>query len=134
MPESATHMRMVAALKQWIEDNCEDSEKLFIWTDSPQNTLPKQLIRIEGFVPDVYANSSRHKKAIIGEAKTARDLDTRHTEAQLLSFLKYCSFNKGASLILAVPWDLVRYARSLIKDLKRRCQAEKVKTIVLEDF
>lgn len=130
MPESANHIKMVESIKLWIENNFEDIENFTVWTDSPNSTQP---VRIEGFVPDVYAKSFLNpNQIIIGEAKTARDIDTKHTELQLSVFLKHCSLIKDAFFILAVPWDLVRYAGSLIKDLQIKCQAEDVKITILE--
>jgi hypothetical protein len=132
MPESASHKRLVNELKQWITNNYKDNEDFFIWTDSPQNGISKAPIRIEGFVPDVYAKSLSLPRQIIGEAKTARDLDTKHTENQLTAFLRYCSRNEGSFFVLAVPWDHVRYARSLIKYWKTLHKAENVEALVLE--
>lgn len=132
MPESASHKRLVDELTEWIRTEYDDNKGLFIWTDSPQDGTSKAPIRIEGFVPDVYAKFLSQPRQIIGEAKTPRDLDTKHTEKQLTAFIRYCSKNKGAFLVLAVPWDYVRYARSLIKYWKRLHQAENVEAIVLE--
>lgn len=132
MSESASHKTLVNELKQWIITNREGDEEFFIWTDSAQNGASQAPIRIESFVPDVYAKSLSQAKQIIGEAKTPRDLDTKHTEKQLTAFLRYCSRNEGAFLVLAVPWDHVRYARSLVKYWKSLHQAENVKAVILE--
>lgn len=132
MPESVEHYNMIDSIKQWIINNFDNSENFSIYTDSPNSIQP---IRLDGFIPDVYATSfSKDKQIIIGEAKTARDLDSKHSEKQILSFLKHCSNNKNSLFILAVPWDLVRYARSILNDLKIKCQAKSVRTIIIEDF
>ena len=132
MPESASHKRLVDALIEWIRTEYDDNKSLFIWTDSLQDGTSKAPIRIEGFIPDVYAKFLSQPRQIIGEAKTSRDLDTKHTEKQLTAFISYCSKNNGAFLVLAVPWDYVRYARSLIKYWKRLNRAENIEAIVLE--
>ena len=134
MAESATHRKMVKRLEQWIVNNYDKSEKIFIWTDTPQNGPSSFPITIEGFVPDLYAKFLSSTEQIIGEAKTASDLDTQHTEKQITAFLRYCAINQNTILILAVPWDLVRYTRSLIKYWKRQSQIENVRTFVPENI
>jgi len=129
MPESALHYRMVMSIRNWI---IEKYEKLFIWIDLPSCEESSIPLRIEGFIPDVYAKILSNSKEIIGEAKTARDLDSRHTEEQLCAFLRYCSNNDNTFFILAVPWDFTRNAKSLIEYLKIKCHARSANTIILE--
>lgn len=132
MPESASHRRLVNKLKEWIRTRYRNNKGIFIWSDSRQNAASEAPIRIEGYVPDVYAKSFSHPTEIIGEAKTPRDLDTKHTEKQVTAFLRYCSKNQGAFLVLAVPWDYVRYAKSLINYWKSHYQVQNAKSVVLE--
>lgn len=135
MPESATHIRMVAALKEWIETNYAEDGKLSILADDPASGAANRPPAIAGHVPDLFARGlAGPGRTIVGEAKTAWDLDTRRTEEQLTVFLEYCAGCEGSSLVLIVPWELVRYAYALLGDLKRKCGAEDVPTFVLEYF
>ncbi len=87
---------------------------------------------IGGYYPDVYLAPSRENPLIIGEAKTAKDLEKAHSMDQIASFLKYCSFHTDSLLILGVPWNMTRCARSLLCYLQLNNNAEKVATLVLD--
>jgi len=132
MSESVSHYKMVLSIKQWIINCFKDKEKLYVWCDTPEDRKSEVPCRIEGFIPDVYAKLINSSREIIGEAKTANDLDSKHTEKQLAAFLKLCSRNDGMILVLAVPWDLVRYTRSLVEYWKKKYHAENTRTIILE--
>ena len=135
MPESETHKNLVYQLTQWITKTFYQEANFFIWSDSPGTDHSKLPIRIAGFIPDVYAKSLNKKPYhIIGEAKSYDDLDTIHSEKQLLAFLRYCYNNEASLFLLAVPWDQVRYARSLLGYWKKLNQLEKVESIVLQPF
>jgi hypothetical protein len=126
---------MVAALSEWIETNYAKDRDLSILVDNPEGGADNRPIAIAGHVPDVFARAlAPPHKTIVGEAKTAWDLDTRRTEKQLKVFLEHCAGCGDSCFVLIVPWELVRYARSLVEDLKSKCRAEHVKTFVLEHF
>lgn len=132
MTESVSHYKMVLSIKQWINNNFKKKEKLLVWCDTPRDGKSEIPCRIEGFVPDVYAKLITSSRQIIGEAKTAYDLDSKHTEKQLAAFLKFCSRNNRTILVLAVPWDLIRYAKALVEYWKKEYRTENAKTVILE--
>jgi hypothetical protein len=77
--------------------------------------------RVGRFTPDVWAVSRR--RILLGEAKTAADLDTAHTLAQLESFLKHVSASPiGSRLTLAVPTFMVPRARLTLSRLESNLQ------------
>jgi len=131
MAESAFHRRLVLSIRKWIIENVDEGEKIIIWTDTPENKSSSIPIRIDGFIPDVYAKIISNFKQIVGEAKTAQDIDSQHTEVQLRAFLRYCN-NNYSLFLFAVPWDLIRYAKTFIDYLKIDLGVESVKTIILE--
>ena len=83
-------------------------------------------------MPDVYAKCLSDHTEVLGEAKTATDLETQHSQEQLLAFLRYCANTGKASLILAVPWDMAPSARALLKTLKAQASLNEAKTSVLD--
>ena len=132
MSESSSHMRLVRSLSQWVAKRYFDGDTGHILVDSPHNTASAKPPSVCGFVPDVYAGPTREGGFIIGEAKTARDIENRHTRAQLLAFLKRCGEDERTVLIMAVPWEMERFTKALLEILKCRASAQKVSTVVLE--
>lgn len=83
-------------------------------------------------MPDVWAKNIQNGMVIIGEAKTLRDIENRHSAAQLSAFLEYCNDNKPSLLIVAVPWMMVSCAKSQIKYLKNITKAQGVQVVFLD--
>lgn len=96
--------------------------------ENPQNIPPM----INGYRPDIYVSSLPPIFNIIGEAKTSWDLEREHSMEQLTAFLSYCNITKDTMLILAVPWDMVRLARAIIKNIKKKNNIQSVEATVLE--
>ena len=130
MGESDTHGILVGVIKKWIEINF-DNENICLFMDSGINLSAQRPKLIKGHVPDVYAESLYgEKRKIVGEAKTARDLDSKRSEKQLKAFLENCAIEK-ACFVLAVPWDMTRYAKSLIRYYQKQLNIEGVDTIII---
>jgi hypothetical protein len=130
MPESACHTNLVGSLVTWIATSYFAGDAGGILVDSPaaKDRPPK----IGGFVPDAFAEAAPRKLMIVGEAKTWRDLESRHTRDQLGAFLRWCQFNGGGVLVLAVPWPITRLAAALVRSLQQRHGCELVRTVVLD--
>ena len=73
-------------------------------------------------------------RVVIGEAKSMRDLENSHTEAQVTAFLKRCGMAEGSAFILAVPWPIERLARALLTKFPVREGLPKVETVVLSEM
>lgn len=72
--------------------------------------------RIGRYTPDVWAKAKR--EIYIGEAKTAADIDTPHTRAQLSAFLEHIALSpKGSHFTLAVPAFIAAHARMLVSEI-----------------
>lgn len=134
MAESRTHLKLVEALVSWIAGERFHGERGCILVDGPDSPAHAKPTNIAGFVPDVYAQDLDGGGIVIGEAKTARDLENRHTRDQLGAFLPYCAARPGALFVLAVPWHATRYARHLLAIVGRTCSCESVSTVVLEQL
>lgn len=132
MGESAGHTILVDSIKKYVLEWYRNSSDLCIYFDSPSGHFNDKPPEIEGFIPDVYATLLKEDIVIIGEAKTVRDLESRHSKRQLEAFLKHCFNKRKAILIIAVPWDLVNSAKSLIRFLKKKSNTESVTVKFLE--
>lgn len=134
MAESRSHLKLVEALVSWIAGERFHGGRGCILVDAPESLAHAKPPIIAGFVPDVYALDLDGGGIVIGEAKTARDLENRHTREQLETFLQYCAARPGAMLVMAVPWHATRYARHLLAIVGRACRCESVTTVVLEQL
>jgi len=76
----------------------------------PSDKPPK----IGNFFPDVWAQSRR--RILLGEAKTAKDLDTEHSRAQIECFLRHVYLSpSGSRFVLAVPGFIAAHAKALVE-------------------
>jgi hypothetical protein len=125
MSESPYHTKMVREISCWISNQYSDKD-VSILLDMP-GTPPQQLPRIiNKYRPDVFAHDPIEGNIYIGEAKTARDLETPHSIRQIKTFLKYLSGKNKPVLIIATTWDMGRCAKSLVTALKKQVSAENV--------
>ena len=135
MGESSSHIRLVEQLSSWILHQLLNGDDGYMMIDHPDSTMTARPPKIGGFIPDVYVPCATRSGLIIAEAKTGRDLETKHSLEQFNAFLGRCSEIEGAMFVLAVPWDMVRLAEAIIRQLVNRVDAEgahKVTTKVLE--
>ena len=132
MGESSSHIRLVDQLVSWILHQLLDGDDGYMMIDHPNSKANERPPKIGGFIPDVYVPSAAGKRLIIGEAKTGRDLERKHSLDQLVAFLRVCSQAENPVFVLAVPWDMVRLAQAIMIDLRNRAGAHNVNTNVLE--
>jgi len=130
MPESASHANLVGSLVRWIATSYFAGDAGGILVDSP--TAKDRPPKIAGFVPDAFAEAVPPERIIVGEAKTWRDLESRHTRDQLGAFLRWCHLNGGGVLVLAVPWPVTRLAAALVRSLQQKHGCELVRTVILD--
>ena len=124
---------MVAVLHSYIADRFCEGNRDRVLTDSVVGKSPDRPPSIAGYVPDTYVMLDELGRVVIGEAKSLRDLENSHTEAQVTAFLRRCSLADGSALILAVPWPIERLARALLTNLRAREGLSHVETVVLSD-
>jgi len=114
MAESDTHKCLVSALVERIALDFFFGDKGSILVDSSSSSRECKPPSIEGFVPDVYAKGFGGGFTVVGEAKTAGDIECRHSSDQFRAFLQHCSQRNNAVFIVAVPWHMTRFAKALI--------------------
>lgn len=132
MPESVNHMRLVKQMADWISAEYLDGDSGALLVDDPSSTGGNKPPPLSGFVPDVYARVTSRDAVVVGEAKTATDLERAHTRNQLTAFLKECSTSENGVLVVAVPWYISRLVKSLVRSLQRRNGLEAVATVILD--
>ena len=133
MTESEEHSSLVAIIHSYIADRFCDGETARVFTDSTGSESRTRPPSIEEYVPDAYVMLNELGRVVIGEAKTIRDLENSHTEAQVTAFLRRCGLAEGSTFILAVPWPIERLARALLTNLRCKQGLPHVETIVLSE-
>ena len=79
MGESTSHIILVSLLAQWIASTFLDGDTGHILIDAPDRNSRGKPPKVYDFVPDVYVMNAPRCGLIIGEAKTAEDVEKKHT-------------------------------------------------------
>ena len=133
MPESTRHARLVKAIIFHLEKRIGTLTEIMIRDDSVRPLRGERPPRLPRFMPDVYATDVPTTKTMIGEAKTARDLETDHSHKQIASFLEHLSHTPNSLFILAVPHNRKARARWLLAELVRPLEGSVPETEVIDD-
>ena len=133
MSESRLHIDLVNSLKKWIENQYQNNVSIIL-LDLPDCDSNNKPFLINGFRPDVYAKASEGTIIVIGEAKTARDLESKRSEKQIIALLDFCSKNPNSKFVLSVPWDIKRHAQNLIKDLITKNSFNNLDFVVIDNI
>lgn len=134
MPESLQHQRLVQIMYDFVSLKYFDGDPTPILIDSEAVPSIGHPPSIQGYRPDLFAIQPNTLVVILGEAKSIQDFENTHTLEQLSTFLTYCTQFPDSVLVIAVPWMIQRSAESLIRILKKRCNAESVNTLVLHQL
>ena len=112
--ESATHTRLVERLIDSVRETYSFQPSLIVLADhySFGSSRPH---RINGFLPDLYAQDLPSTFRVVGEAKTASDLVSPRTALQLSAFCEHLRLYENSHLCLAVPWHCAGRARVLLR-------------------
>lgn len=129
MGVSDLHVTLVKELGNWVTLNCQASELAIMLLDLPETRQGSNPPAIRGFIPDLYIKSDR---LIIGEAKTAGDLDRPHTRDQLTEYIKHLNQKPGSLLLIAVPWYCVPRAKTMVRNILTKLEADKVSAVFLD--
>lgn len=134
MSESEHHIILVKRLYNWVKINLFNGDSGLIYVDLPEvskHAKPPKLF--SGVKPDLYAKRSLDKLLIIGEAKTALDLERRHSIIQYRSYIYECERHEGpAIIIMAVPWSHTRTIYNILMSLLNKTHAKKTQFKVIE--
>ena len=133
MPESARHARLVEAIVAHAEHRVGKLTDILVREDAVRPRRGERPPKVSGFTPDVYASDVPTTMTLIGEAKTAADLDTKHSRAQIAAFLQYLAHTPGGLFVLAVPVSVKPRARWVLRELSRPLGSGAPKTEVIDD-
>jgi len=70
--------------------------------------------------PDIYALDSQTKHVIIGEAKSAKDIENLHTERQLSNYFSHLAECPTGELLIAVPYVCAGTAHRLCLSTRKK--------------
>jgi hypothetical protein len=126
MSESAHHRSLVLALASEIFGDSIWVNKPIIYCDIQDGCLSNFPPIIGNNRPDVFARDIATSLSIIGEAKTADDIDKRHTFAQLASFFDYLRDQPHSELWMGVPWLCAGMAMRVSVDIRKKLNAENI--------
>lgn len=133
MPESGSHMRLVANIVEWVTSSAVGGDPGRVLVDAPDRLASSKPPRIGGYVPDVYAPLPTGGFAI-GEAKTQTDIENRHTHEQFAAFLGWCARHPGSIFVVAVRWHLTRLAARVITRVIEKEELPDVRFVVLDQL
>ena len=118
MSESVEHRILVEELSGWVLRELLENDRGYLRVDneSYRNSEYSKLI-VNGFRPDVFAFVNRSNLLVIGEAKTALDIDREHSVMQYRSYYDTCILNSGESyIVFAVPFACAPRLRNVLRN------------------
>ena len=129
MAESRSHLDLVQIALEYIKGITPSDAMHLIQVDSPDTHRP---LMVGAFIPDVYLETS--DLLIIGEAKTLKDFDTKHSVAQYKAYIERCdSFPGERCIVVSVPWQLTSTAKNLFRRLTKE-QGLDIKVVVINEL
>ena len=117
MSESEAHRILVEHLKDEICAEFAKDQRISIRIDldnTPNKPAPEKL---NGNIPDLYAEGLNSKLEIVGEAKTFKDFDKPRSILQIKNFVDYTSKRDDAYFCLCVPYEIEIYAEAIVHDM-----------------
>jgi len=133
VPESVRHADLVREIVNWIKTRHGTNRGLSLVYDSLEAPLGRRPWPVGGFVPDVIAQTFPSSFFLIGEAKSSADLCTPHTRHQLEAFIRHLAIRDQPQLVLGTTLLMVGFARSLLKQIRSKCDAQHVEIVFLAD-
>lgn len=131
--ESVRHADLVREIVGWIKSRHGANRGLSLVYDSLEAPIGRRPWPVGGFVPDVMAQTFPTSFFLIGEAKSSADLSTPHTRHQLEAFIRHLAIYNQSQLVVATPLLVVGSAKSLLKQIRIKCDATHVDLVFLAD-
>jgi hypothetical protein len=121
-------------LLKYVQYTFEADHNAVILHDLPSAIGCEKPPMIEGFRPDLYASSGALQTVIIGEAKTAKDLETAHSREQYRAYARHLAICAHPTFIIAVPWSLRVRAKTLMRLASEEADASGIARVVIDDI
>lgn len=117
MSEGELHGRLVRELCRYML-SVGPADQLIVAADSQVGEGWLRPPAVSAFRPDVFIRRRDNDWIWLGEAKSPRDLDTRHTRAQFASYIEYLASSKGGALYVAVPMQSSGEAYRVVRTVR----------------
>jgi len=127
-------MVLLERLHTYVQKRINSNQHLTVLHDLPGVIGCEKPPYIGQFRPDLYASDAPTSCVIIGEAKTAQDLETPRSREQINAFARYLALYPGSTFILAVPWQLRVRAQTIMLQALRSAGADQVAPVVVDDL
>lgn len=127
--ESLLHIRLVECLERHVREHHRTERGLLMLVDHDRYGRDRPH-RINGFCPDLFASDLPSTFEILGEAKTADDLERPRSHSQIVAFLDYLALQPVGWFYLCVPPLLVPRARQLLAWLSSEHHAQVRATVI----
>jgi len=115
--ESSSHLELCKMLKKDMDAAAKHQCQLFWETGTTAFREFPHTAKISGFLPDLRVYSGDSLFCLIGDAKTNKDIDNKHTKSQLIAFLNNGNKYKSFALFLRVPQNCYHFCAHLINGL-----------------
>jgi len=132
--ESLNHVALLQRLFDYVQGTMNGKQHLAILHDLPAAIGCEKPPSIGAFRPDLYASDAPTTRVIIGEAKTAQDLETPHSRQQINAYAQHLAMYPGSTFILAVPWHLRGRAHALMSQAVVSACADQITLVVIDDL
>ena len=126
-------MALLSQMLKYVRALEQQSHRLLVLHDLPGPIGCDKPPKIGNFRPDIYAANAPTTMVIIGEAKTASDLETTHSRKQFFSYLRYLALYPGSTLLVGVPWPMRIRAAHLLLELQLEAGSLETKLVVVDD-
>lgn len=118
MAESSAHMEYVNLLNTFVETLVPSKYIPLIYLDNPDRPL-KPPRTTNNFTPDLFY--SNEGLLVIGEAKTAEDVDRAHSIDQYEDYYHDAiNYDGKALIVLCVPWHRMSTVKNIMRRIKKK--------------
>lgn len=114
--ESNEHAFLVASLGDFVKEKYGANGNLALYMDDNVRGRERPP-KINGRLPDLYAENVPRTFIIIGEAKTYDDLITPRSHSQIADFMSYLNLHKEGFFYLSVPFFAKPHATTIMREL-----------------
>ena len=129
MGETKEHSNLVERMFNYVKKNFP----YYLVSADIQNRTGDEIPgKIGGYRPDLFAYNEQNGHHIIGEAKTSRDLESRHSIDQIKAFLNYLKTKNNSDFMLSVPYESADRAKVVLSFIHKDLDLKEIKIIVFD--
>lgn len=126
--ESDLHRQLVERLYAYMNE--VSASRLACSVDSSTHWPVETPPLLEGHRPDVYAVEHDTRRVLVGEAKTAGDIDNRHTRSQLAVYFSHVLQEPCGEVWVAVPLASSGTALRVCRSVRSHIGAKQIPLVI----